>query len=30
MSSPLSLDVFVATYKPIVGSVASMGEGEAT
>src|SRR5712691_8390164 len=30
MSIPLSLDVFVVPYKPIVGLVAPMGEGEAT
>ena len=30
MSSPLSLDVFVAPCKPIVGLVSPMGEGEAT
>jgi glyoxylase-like metal-dependent hydrolase (beta-lactamase superfamily II) len=30
MSSPLSLDVFVAPYKPIVGLIAPMGEGPAT
>jgi glyoxylase-like metal-dependent hydrolase (beta-lactamase superfamily II) len=30
MSSPLSLDVFVVPYKPIVGLIAPMGEGEAT
>jgi glyoxylase-like metal-dependent hydrolase (beta-lactamase superfamily II) len=30
MSSPLHLDVFVVPYKPIVGLVAPMGEGEAT
>jgi hypothetical protein len=30
MSNPLSLDVFVAPYKPIVGQVAPMGKGEAT
>jgi len=30
MSRSLSLDVFVAPYKPIVGLVAPMGEGEAT
>jgi glyoxylase-like metal-dependent hydrolase (beta-lactamase superfamily II) len=29
-TSPLSLDVFVVPYKPIVGLVAPMGEGEAT
>jgi hypothetical protein len=29
-SNPLSLDVFVVPYKPIVGLVAPMGEGEAT
>jgi glyoxylase-like metal-dependent hydrolase (beta-lactamase superfamily II) len=30
MSSPLHLDVFVVPYKPIVGLIAPMGEGEAT
>ena len=30
MSSPLHLDVFVVPYKPIVGLVDPMGEGEAT
>jgi predicted oxidoreductase len=30
MSSRLHLDVFVAPYKPIVGLIAPMGEGEAT
>ena len=30
MSSPLKLDAFVVPYKPIVGLVAPMGEGEAT
>jgi glyoxylase-like metal-dependent hydrolase (beta-lactamase superfamily II) len=30
MSSPLHLDVFVVPYKPIVGLVPAMGEGEAT
>jgi hypothetical protein len=30
MPRPLSLDVFVAPYKPIVGLVAPMGAGEAT
>ena len=30
MSCPLCLDVFVVPYKPIVGLVAPMGEGEAT
>jgi hypothetical protein len=30
MSSPLQLDVFVVPYKPIVGLIAPMGEGEAT
>jgi glyoxylase-like metal-dependent hydrolase (beta-lactamase superfamily II) len=30
MTSPLHLDVFVAPYKPIVGLVPPMGEGEAT
>ena len=30
MSSPLHLDVFVVPYKPIVGQVAPMGEGDAT
>jgi glyoxylase-like metal-dependent hydrolase (beta-lactamase superfamily II) len=30
MSTPLQLDVFVAPYKPIVGQIAPMGEGEAT
>jgi CBS domain-containing protein len=30
MSSPLHLDVFVVPYRPIVGQVAPMGEGEAT
>jgi glyoxylase-like metal-dependent hydrolase (beta-lactamase superfamily II) len=30
MSSPLRLDVFVVPYKPIVGLIAPMSEGEAT
>ncbi len=30
MSSPLHLDVFVVPYKPIVGLIPPMGEGEAT
>ena len=30
MSSPLQLDVFVVPYKPIVGVIRAMGEGEAT
>src|SRR3954469_4498436 len=30
MSSPLHLDVLVVPYKPIVGQIAPMGEGEAT
>ena len=30
MSSPLHLDVFVVPYRPIVGLIAPMGEGEAT
>ena len=30
MSSPLHLDVLVVPYKPIVGLIAPMGEGEAT
>jgi hypothetical protein len=30
MSTPLRLDVFVVPYKPIVGLIAPMGEGEAT
>ena len=30
MSSPLQLDVFVVPYKPIVGLIEPMGEGEAT
>jgi glyoxylase-like metal-dependent hydrolase (beta-lactamase superfamily II) len=30
MSSPLNLDVFVAPYKPIIGLIPPMGEGEAT
>jgi glyoxylase-like metal-dependent hydrolase (beta-lactamase superfamily II) len=30
MSSPLHIDVFVVPYKPIVGLIAPMGEGEAT
>ncbi len=30
MSSPLHLDLFVSPYKPIVGLIAPMGEGEAT
>jgi glyoxylase-like metal-dependent hydrolase (beta-lactamase superfamily II) len=30
MSSPLHLDVFVVPYKPIVGLIDPMGEGEAT
>jgi glyoxylase-like metal-dependent hydrolase (beta-lactamase superfamily II) len=30
VSSPLQLDVFVVPYKPIVGQVAPMGEGDAT
>jgi glyoxylase-like metal-dependent hydrolase (beta-lactamase superfamily II) len=30
MSTPLNLDVFVVPYKPIVGLVPAMGEGEAT
>jgi glyoxylase-like metal-dependent hydrolase (beta-lactamase superfamily II) len=30
MSSPLHLDVFVVPYKPIVGLISPMGEGEAT
>jgi hypothetical protein len=30
MPSPLHLDVFVAPYKPIVGLIDPMGEGDAT
>jgi glyoxylase-like metal-dependent hydrolase (beta-lactamase superfamily II) len=30
MSNPLSLDVFVVPYQPIVGLIAPMGKGEAT
>jgi glyoxylase-like metal-dependent hydrolase (beta-lactamase superfamily II) len=30
MSSPLHLDIFVVPYRPIVGLIAPMGEGEAT
>jgi glyoxylase-like metal-dependent hydrolase (beta-lactamase superfamily II) len=30
MSGPLHLDVFVVPYKPIVGLIPSMGEGEAS
>jgi len=30
MSSRLNLDVFVAPYKPIVGLIPPMSEGEAT
>jgi glyoxylase-like metal-dependent hydrolase (beta-lactamase superfamily II) len=30
MSTPLDLDVFVVPYRPIVGVIAPMGEGEAT
>jgi hypothetical protein len=30
MSGPLHLDVFVVPYKPIVGLIPPMGEGEAS